>query len=418
MPSLETAKRISAAKNNGAKTIGQIHKENSDFSMEYTWDTDIQSKVCYIYDYAHDDQPFARTHITHRNTSKTKIDAKFIITQYGSISKDQVAYHIMFKPSQKIEFQIGDELYYFETDYRKKYDISFPISMYIDIPNDRGIYEKWLIYSAEYGNQFIKYNVLPCNYLFEWIEVDGQYRHKRRMWGVERQQLSYTSGIWRDYNFESFDNVDKAFLPLNEITKNIKYVNDDNLNQRMVISAKMDTPLVWRITKIENTKPLGIMQFTLKQTSYDSHKDYIEKDDDGNIIGMWADYFDTEIKPLDHSIPNISEEVGAISKITASTYALKVGGSYKMLTFKLFDLAGNDITEKYQNAQFNWTCGFDDKNLFDDSLVSWRKGNSFNQIRIKFSNNKSYLNKVLSVKCEITLGDNTLSSVSQFELTS
>ena len=30
MPSLETARRIASVKNNGAKTIGQIHKEESD----------------------------------------------------------------------------------------------------------------------------------------------------------------------------------------------------------------------------------------------------------------------------------------------------------------------------------------------------------------------------------------------------
>ena len=76
MPSLELARRISAAKTNGAKTLGQIHKENADWSMEYTWDTDIQSKTCYIYDYYHDDQPRLKDHMTYENTTKTKIDAK------------------------------------------------------------------------------------------------------------------------------------------------------------------------------------------------------------------------------------------------------------------------------------------------------------------------------------------------------
>ena len=50
MPSLQTARRIAHAKNNGAKTIGQIYKEQSDWAMEQTWDNDIQSKICYIYD--------------------------------------------------------------------------------------------------------------------------------------------------------------------------------------------------------------------------------------------------------------------------------------------------------------------------------------------------------------------------------
>ena len=199
-------------------TLGQIRKEQSDEILEQTWDNDIQSKVCYIYDYAHDNEPELKDHMTYENTTKTRIDAKFIVSQYGSISKDQVAYHLMFKPSQPLEFNDGDELYYFETNYRKKYNIPFPCSLYIDIPNEKGIYEKWLIINGEHGNQFIKYNVLPCNYRFEWVETSGQNRYKRRMWGVDRQQLNYTAGVWIDRYFNIPDNVDKAFLPLNNIS--------------------------------------------------------------------------------------------------------------------------------------------------------------------------------------------------------
>ena len=83
MPSLQTARRVANAKNNGAKTIGQIYKEQSDFLMEETFWNDPQSKVCYIYDYFHDNQPELKDHMTYENTPKTRIDAKFIITQYG-----------------------------------------------------------------------------------------------------------------------------------------------------------------------------------------------------------------------------------------------------------------------------------------------------------------------------------------------
>ena len=37
MPSLETARRMLSVQNNGATTIGQIHKDTSDFMMEQTW---------------------------------------------------------------------------------------------------------------------------------------------------------------------------------------------------------------------------------------------------------------------------------------------------------------------------------------------------------------------------------------------
>lgn len=48
MPSLQTARRVANAKNNGAKTIGQIYKEQSDWAMEQTWWNDPQSKVASI----------------------------------------------------------------------------------------------------------------------------------------------------------------------------------------------------------------------------------------------------------------------------------------------------------------------------------------------------------------------------------
>ena len=130
MPSLQTARRVANAKNNGAKTIGQIYKEQSDFIMEETFWNDPQSKVCYIYDYFHDDQPNKNVGMTYENTTKTKIDVKFIVKTYQSIDKDQVEYYIQFRPSQKVWFEESDELYYFETDYRQKYGIQdFPIGL-------------------------------------------------------------------------------------------------------------------------------------------------------------------------------------------------------------------------------------------------------------------------------------------------
>lgn len=414
MPSLLTARRVANAKTNGATTIGQTHKENSDWAMEFTWDNDLQSKICYIYDYFHDDQPEKKDHMTYEHTTKTRIDAKFIVTQYGSITKDQVPYHIQFKPSQPVEFSDGDELYYFETDYRRKFDVQFPTSLYIDIPNEKGVYEKWLILTMEQGIQFIKYNVLPCNYRFEWVEVSGDKKFKRRMWGVDRQQLSYTAGTWIDRYFNSLDNVDKIYLPLNSITENINYVNDDNNNQRMIISAKTKHPISWKITKLENTKPMGILQLTLSQTPYNPSTDYIEKDLNGNIVGMWADFYASGVASIDQDTPSLPS-ASITAKITASTTSIKVGGSYKNLTVNLFN-SNEDITSEYSDATFNWTCSIDDDDWTDK--VTWRPGTANNQTKVKFPSDMSQLGKILNVKCVITNGAEIIKSESiQLELT-
>ena len=193
MPSLSAYKEYVGI--NGGSTIAERLKAHSDFAMEATWDNDIQSKVCYIYDYYHDDEPTLNKNIHHNpKTTKTRIDAKFIIKSYSSLDKDQVEYYLQFKPSQKTQFEPTDELYYFETDYKNVYMQDFPIGMYIDIPDDQGIYNRWIVCSKEIGNQFVKYNILPCDYWFHFIIKKNGKRYKRKIWGVTRTQSSYNSG--------------------------------------------------------------------------------------------------------------------------------------------------------------------------------------------------------------------------------
>lgn len=417
MPSLSTARRIASMKNNGAKTIGRIHKENSDELMEMTWDNDIQSKLCYIYDYFHDDQKDKKDHMTYENTTKTRIDAKFIVKTYQSLDKDQVEYYLQFKPSQPTEFSEGDELYYFEKEYRDKYHNEDFIGLYCDIPDDKGIYRKWLIVRKEIANQFVKYLVIPCNFELMWIERNGQERIKRRMWSALKMQSSYNSGIWRDYNFASQENQNKCWLPLNSITEKIWYTSDNAQNMRVLVGAYTENPIAWVISKVENANNLGIQQLTLYQDFFDQHRDYIERDEDGNIIGLWANYFDSDIAPTNPTEPIVisSSNYGTI---TASTSTIKIGGSYKTLTATVYDESGTDITDSYSDAIFNWTCnieGVDNTEL--DSAVTWLDGTTFNKKKIKFSNDRSYLEKILEVKCEVYKKSKTPTiATMQFEL--
>lgn len=192
MPSLQDyRKHYNLHKQNMSHTtIGMAQKHNADMIMEQTWDRDIQSKIAYIYDYYHDDSPTLSYGMSYDNTTKTKIDIKFIVTQYQTLAKDDVEYHIQFKPSQKLSFSSGDELYYYETSFTKRYGAEFPIGLYIDIPNENGIYEKWLICGKESQNQFPKYAVLKCNYYYHWISEEGSKRIKNKMWAVSRSQNS------------------------------------------------------------------------------------------------------------------------------------------------------------------------------------------------------------------------------------
>ena len=250
-----------------------------------------------------------------------------------------------------------------------------------------------------------------------WIEKDGNKIYKRKMWGVSRSQKSYTIGVYTDRVFTRPDNQQKALLPLNPITENLWYTNEDDKNMRMVVSAKTSHPIVWKLTKIENSTPLGIQTLTFYQNYWDSHRDYIEKDKNGNIIGMWADYYDSSIEPTDPDTPSTTPS-SITAKISASTSSIKVGGSFRTLTTNLFNESNEDITSEYENSQFTWTCSIDGEDWTD--IVTWRSGAKFNQTKLSFPLDKTQLGKILSVKCVITKdeGDPIESDPLQLEISS
>ena len=176
---------------------------------------------------------------------------------------------------------------------------------------------------------------------------------------------------------------------------------------RVLVSSFTDNAIAWQISKVENAQPLGVQKLTLYQDFFDQHRDYIEKDSDGNIIGMWASYFDSEIAPTDPSTPTTPQS-SITARISASTSTIKVGGSYKNLTVNLFNDSNEDITNEYADATFTWTCFIDDEDW--TNKVTWRDGTEYNQKKAKFPNDTSVIGKILSIKCEIVKDDLSIES--------
>ena len=403
MPSLETARRIANAKNNGAKTIGQIYKEESDFLMEQTFENDIATKVCYIYDHFHDDF-YTDEHgitrslaegMTYENTNKTKIDAKFIVKSYQSMDKDQVEYYLMFRPSQPVRFSEGDDLYYYETDFKKRYGATFPIGLFVDVPDDKNVYHKWIICRDEPANQFPKYLILPVNYELTWIEKNNNSRIKRRMWCCLRQQNSYTIGTYTDRYFTHTDNQDKIWLPMNSITEKFWYTFEDSKNMRLVVSALTEHPTVWTVTKCENTMPLGIQKLTIYTAFWNDHTDYVNLE----TGEMYADYFDSEIAPTDPSTPTPtpSPSTNILATITSSSSSIKVAGSYKTITINFYNEFNDDITSEFENAQFDWHFnieGTEYSNVICNDIT-------FNKMKIKLPDDMDLIGSILTITCTV-----------------
>lgn len=386
-------------------TLGEKLKSDSDTLMEFTWDNDPAAKTCYIYDHFHDDF-FTDEHgitrslaegMTYKNTNKTKIDAKFIIKSYQSMDKDQVEYYLMFRPSQPVRFNEGDDLYYYETDFRKRYGATFPIGLFVDVPDDRGIYHKWIICRDEPANQFPKYLILPVNYELTWIEKNNDKHIKRRMWCCLRQQSSYTIGTYTDRYFTHTDNQNKIWLPMNSITEKFWYTSEDSKNMRVVVSALTEHPTVWTVTKVENSMPFGIQKLTIYTAFWNEHTDYVNLE----TGEMYADYFDSEITPTDPDTQPIPSPVtNVLATITSSLSTIKIGGSYRTLNIKLLNDSGEDVTDIFGDSKSNFEWHFEIDNEEYKGII--RNDLSFCQMKIKFPDDYDYVGKILTIYYTIT----------------
>ncbi len=179
MPSLSMQKKLNDSK---GKTLGQVHKYESDRVMEATWYNDIDSRIGYFYDQAHDDEFEVKDDLHPEKTSKIPVEIKLFEMEYNSLSKDEVAYHIMFKPSYE------PNVPYYDEKFAKPLGAHFPIGLYCDLQDSAGVYHRWLVVGQyrEYSNQFPTYLVLPCDHKLQWVYNKKKYES----WCVLRAQSS------------------------------------------------------------------------------------------------------------------------------------------------------------------------------------------------------------------------------------
>lgn len=157
----------------------------------------------------------------------------------------------------------------------------------------------------------------------------------------------------------------------------------------MIIDAPVLTePRTWRITKVNRLSSRGLCMATCAQDTFDQHKDYIELGENGEVIGMWADYFKSEVLPTDPepSIPIKS----IIGKFTWSALPqLKVGGSYKKFTLTFYE---NE--EEIDFLPGNYYFTIDNKDA--SNLITTIEDS--NTIKVKFNGDDSWIGKVMTIK--------------------
>jgi len=121
---------------------GRVRKNDADMIMKETWWNDIQAQTAYLYDYYHDLQSaekfkFSDLH-PEDDEMKVPIPIKFIRHQSQTFNKDNITYWLQLQPGQECNVD-----YYAEIE--KKYHAVWPVSLYIDIQDESGKYNKWLV---------------------------------------------------------------------------------------------------------------------------------------------------------------------------------------------------------------------------------------------------------------------------------
>lgn len=247
--------------------MGDALKKQSDMIMDNTFTRDIAYRKVLIND--------------------EYVDAKYIIHTYYTISKDAVDYHLQFRPG-----------------------VHYPIGTYVDIPDDVGTYNKWLIVARSDEPQFVKYNVLKCNWTFKWMDVNVVHE----CIGVLRMRNSYNSGVWHDYLTTTLENQNQFIVPTTPETQTINY------NTRFLISDNQINPIAWEVSKREDTFPVGVTFITVKQVLFNPNWDNKEL--------MIAGYYKNQTTQ-DSNTPEPEK------KITYSGLPfVKVGGSFKTFTLE------------------------------------------------------------------------------------
>ena len=268
--------------------LSEMLRMQSNMVIEQTWDRDPNYRQVYVVKV---DSGLPKVTAEHE-----LIDTKFNIKTYSNITSDE--------PSYWMQFRHGEERYHPEID----------IGSYVYMQDEDGEWKWWMIQHLDERPSFRQYQILECNYTFKWI-TDGKIYS---CLGIQRVQQSYNSGSWDGDRLTFVDNVSSAILPTNSDSLTIGY------NKRFIVSdERRYPPIVYQVSKIEDTQPLGLTTFKFTQETFDPIHDNAEL--------MICNYYDSPIEP---EVFNPKEELKSTATITynGTKPTVKVGGSWKIFT--------------------------------------------------------------------------------------
>lgn len=178
---------------------------------------------------------------------------------------------------------------------------------------------------------------------------------------------------------------------MNDISATIFY------DTRIIISAPIDEPVTWKCSKVEQVSPKGISHLTFAQDKFNAHTDFIEKDEEGNVVGMWADYFGNgEIIPTELEQP--SSKIYSVISCSGLKPDIKAGGQYKKFTVTFYE---DDEVIAHRMGTWTFTIdGTDVSHKITTLDATSSTDVADNQIKAKLEADNSLIGKILVVGYE------------------
>jgi hypothetical protein len=171
----------------------------------------------------------------------------------------------------------------------------------------------------------------------------------------------------------------------------------------------MDIPLTWQISKVENTKPRGVVSISLYQDQFNPKTDYIDKSDPYHWR-MYADWFKFPATPETDDSESQEPIMPLGSVVVSSTTALfKIGGGYKTLTATYFTEEGAEIPAQ----SYSWSFRMDDGT---EAEVETKPGATDNKIKVKFLGDDSYVGRRIIATCTATVEDSEVQGEESFDI--
>ena len=175
------------------------------------------------------------------------------------------------------------------------------------------------------------------------------------------------------------------WLPTNDDTKTILYDT-----KFLKSSPGRYPPLVWKVSKIEDTATEGNSKFTMTQEQFDPARDSAEL--------MIGNYYENKVEPI---LPE-TEEIPTVSDLEI-TYsgkpAVRAGGGFKKFALKSrVDGKLVDCTEDVK-----WSVDFSDGDL--SQLETSATGNIF---KVKCLNDYSLIGKTFTITATAEYGSTSL----------